>query len=196
MDELEFCIKSMSYPLGMPIENLRRERGRVATISRDRVVVPEAPLVAQCYLTALLVFASLDVVDRKRLSDDYRRFEEFKVKILGSELGNAVGKYLREPWKYIRVEASTAIDWLEFERREEKIRPHLKRLMELREKTSDRSEFLTKADFLRELSVDDALLLSYLSDEAGLRELVNAALGKHNPEFRNAVKAYFKALRG
>lgn len=196
MDELEFCIKSMSYPLGMPIENLRRERGRVATISGDTLVVPEAPLAVGCYLTALVVFASLDVVDRKRLSDDYQRFEEFRLKILGSELGNAVGKYLREPWEYIRVETSTAIDWLEFERREEKVRPYLRRIVELRERTSDRSEFLAKADFLRELSVEDALLLSYLSGEAGLRELVNAALGKHNGDFRGMVVRYFKALRG
>ncbi|NJE61608.1 hypothetical protein [Thermococcus sp. 21S7] len=196
MDELEFCIKSMSYPLGMSIEGLRRERGRVATISGDTLVVPEAPLAVRCYLTALAVFASLDMVDRKRLSDDYRRFEEFRLKILGSELGNAVGRYLREPWEQIRVETPTSIDWLEFERRRENVRPHLKRLVGLWERTRNRSEFLAGADFLSELSVDDALLLSYLSGEAGIRELVNAALGKHNGDFREMVVRYFRALRG
>ncbi|ASJ03991.1 hypothetical protein [Thermococcus barossii] len=196
MDELEFCIKSMSYPLGMCVENLLREEGGTLTISGNALLLPKIPFAAKCYLTGLLLFASLDVVDRKRLSDDYQKLEEFKQKILNSELGKTVGDYLREPWEYIRVGTSTTIDWLEFERREEEVKPYLRRIVELREQTSDRSEFLAKADFLSELSVDAALLLSYLSEEAGLKELVNAALGKHNREFREMVVRYFKALRG
>ncbi|ASJ11789.1 hypothetical protein [Thermococcus thioreducens] len=196
MDELEFCIKSLSYPLGMLLEGLERREGEKVEVKEGLITLPRAPFAALCYLTGIALFDALDIVDKKRLGDDYGAIEGFCKKLLNSKLGARLKPYLESPGRYISPGEGLSIDWLEFEKREEKVRPHLKRLMELRERTCDRSEFLAKTDFLAELSVDEALLVSYLSGEAGLRELVNAALGKHNSEFRDAVKEYFKALRG
>ncbi|WP_258083096.1 hypothetical protein [Thermococcus thermotolerans] len=195
MDELEFCVKSISYPLGMILERLERREGEKVEVREGFITLPRAPFAALCYLTGIALFDALDIVDKKRLGDDYGAIEGFRKKLLSSTLGARLRPYLESPGRYVSPGEGLSIDWLEFEKREEKIRPHLKRIMELRKRISDRSEFLAKTDFLAGLSVDEALLLSYLAGEAGLRELINAALGKHNPEFREAVKAYFKALR-
>ena len=195
MDELEFCVKSLSYPLGMVLENLERKEGQRAEIRGRRLILPEVPFPAKCYLAALVIFESLDAVDRKRLSDDYMGLEEFRGKILSSKLGELVGEYLRDPWIYLGSRDSLAVDWLEFERREERVRPYLERLKSLREESKSRGEFLERSGFLGELSVDEALLLGYLAEDEKFRELINAALGKHNPAFKEMVVRYFRALR-
>ncbi|NJF25293.1 hypothetical protein [Thermococcus sp. Bubb.Bath] len=194
MDELEFCVKSLSYPLGMLIEGLERRRGDIITVSRGRLYTMEMPFAALCYLTALMLFNSLDQVDRKRLGNDYSSIYGFGRKLLGSKLGERLKPYLKSPGKYIGIIERLAIPWLEFEERKMKVEPYLKKLKlgEIR----DRNEFLRRSDFLKELSVDEALLLSYIVEEPKKKELVNAALGKHNPSFREAAKAYFTTLRG
>jgi hypothetical protein len=194
MDELEFCVKSLSYPLGMLIEGLERREGGIITVSRGRLYTMEIPFGALCYLTSVMLFNSLDQVDRKRLGNDYSAIEEFRRKFLGSKLGESLEPYLKSPGRYIGVMERLTIPWLEFEERKRKVEPYLKKLR--LEEIRDRSEFLRRSDFLKGLSVDDALLLSYIAEEPKKKELVNAALGKHNPTFREAVKAYFTALRG
>ncbi|NJD99962.1 hypothetical protein E3E26_09250 [Thermococcus sp. LS1] len=196
MDELEFCLKSLSYPLGMLLERLERRNGKVVTVSKETLTLPEIPFVVKCYLTAVALFESLDIVDKKRLSDDYKAIEEFRLKILHSKLGEGVAEYLTDPGRYLLISEHLAIDWLEFERREEKVRPYLERLKELRNEVKERSEFLKRTDFLEELGVDEGLLLRYLAEDEKFKELINAALGKHNPEFKAMVVRYFKALRG
>lgn len=194
MDELEFCVKSLSYPLGMLMEGLERRKGNIITVSKGRLYLAEMPFGALCYLTSLMLFNSLDQVDRKRLGNDYSSIEGFGRKLLGSKLGKSLKPYLKSPGRYIGVMERLAIPWLEFEERRMKVEPYLKKLK--LEGTPDRSEFLRRSDFLKELSVDEALLLSYIVEEPKKKELVNAALGKHNPSFREAAKAYFTALRG
>ena len=196
MDELEFCVKTLSYPLGMVLEGLERRAGERIHLEGRVITLPEIPFPAKCYLVALAVFEGLDAVDRKRLSDDYLRLEEFRKKILSSKLAEAVERYMKNPWTYVERGGKVSIDWLEFERREERVRPYLEKLRSIMENVESRGKFLEKTRFLEELSVDEGLLLGYLSEDDKLRELINASLGKHNREFKALVIRYFKALRG
>ncbi|WP_297465247.1 hypothetical protein [Thermococcus sp.] len=195
MDELEFCVKSLSYPLGMLLENLERKEGELISVTRRAITLPKLPFAALCYLTGIALFDSLDLVDKKRLSNDYDSLEVFRRKLLNSKLGEALRPYLESPGMYTSPGEILSVDWLEFERRANRLRPYLEKLKILAEK-KDREAFLGETKFLSGLSVDEGLLLGYLADDRKLKELINAALGRHNPAFREAVKRYFRALGG
>ncbi len=195
MDELEFCLKSLSYPLGTLLEGRERKAGESVRVTKEAITLPELPFAARCYLTGIALFDSLDFVDKKRLSGDYDSLEAFRRKLLNSTLGERLKPYLESPGRYVSPGERLSIDWLEFQRRAEKVRQYLARLKNLAE-TKDREAFLKETAFLSELSVDEGLLLGYLAEDERLKELINAALGKHNPGFKEAVKKYFAALRG
>ena len=195
MDELEFCLKSLSYPLGTLLEGRERKIGSPIRVTKEDIILPEIPFAALCYLAGVALFDSLDLVDKKRLSGDYNSLEAFKGKLLGSILGERLRPYLESPGKYISPGGGLSVDWLEFRGRVEKVRSYLERLKVLAEE-GDRKAFLDGASFLSELSVDEGLLLGYIAEDEKLKELINAALGKHNPYFKGAVKRYFLALRG
>lgn len=78
MDELEFCLKSISYPLGMLLEGKERKAGDVVRVSSKAITLPKVPFAALCYLTGLALFDSLELVDKKRLAEDYDGLEAFK----------------------------------------------------------------------------------------------------------------------
>ncbi|NJE54746.1 hypothetical protein [Thermococcus sp. 21S9] len=183
MDELEFCVKSLSYPLGTLLETLKRKPGERVEIDGVHLTLPELPFAVKCYLTARALFESLDLVDRKRLGDDMAYVEEFIARVLSSPLGEKIRPYLEKAGE-ISTRGRLNVDWLEFERRSEKLRPLLKRILAGEEPPE-----------VSNLSVDECLLLSYLAGERKKRERVNAVLGKLNPAFREAVKAYFRALK-
>ena len=185
MDELEFCVKSLSYPLGMLLETLKREPGERVVVTGRELYVPRIPFAARCYLVARALYGSLDVVDGKRLGDDVRYVEDFAERILNSPLGEKVRPYMESADELVEIKGRLNVDWLEFERRSEKLRPLLEAVKE--GKTPEE---------LASLTVDECLLLSYLAGDRKGRERVNAVLGKMNPAFREAVKAYFKALQG
>ncbi len=195
MDELEFCIKSLSYPLGTLLEGAERREGEFVRVKKGAVTIPEIPFAAICYLTGIALFDSLDLVDKKRLSGDYDSIMAFGRKLLDSKLGEALRPYLESPGRYISPGERLSIDWLEFERRVEKVGPYLERVVEIQRETPSRGEFLEKTAFLSELTVDEGLLLGYIAEDEKLTELINAALGKHNPEFKKMVVRYFRALR-
>jgi len=184
MDELEFCVKSLSYPLGTLLETLKREPGDKVVVTGRELYVPLIPFAALCYLVARALYGSLDLVDRKRLGDDMAYVEEFISRILSSSLGEKIRPYL-EKASEISIRGRLNVDWLEFERRSERLRPILDRILAGEEPQE-----------VSGLSVDECLLLGYLAGERKRREKVNAVLGKLNPSFREAVKAYFKALQG
>ncbi|WP_456365559.1 hypothetical protein [Thermococcus sp.] len=194
MDELEFCVKSLSYPLGMLLEGRERVKGERARIEGNRIVLPRVPFPAKCYLAGLVLFNSIDEVDRKRLYDDLAAFESFRLKLLSSKMGKGLRPYLTHPREFMTYGEVLSIPWLEFQTRKERVEPYLARLKSLM--NLPRGEFLRGSSFLGELSVDDGLLLQYLTDEPGEKELINAALGKHNEAYRSAVKAYFLAFKG
>ncbi|WP_297507505.1 hypothetical protein [Thermococcus sp.] len=183
MDELEFCLKSLSYPLGMLLEGMERDEGPMVIIEGRYVTLPRVPFAVRCYLLARALYESLDVVDRKRLGDDWAYIEDFARRISSSPLGKKVRDYLDRADEMIEVRTGLTVDWLEFERRAERVRPILEEILK-----GGKVE-------VGELSVDECLLLSYLAGERKKRELVNAFLGKHNASFKEAVKAYFRALR-
>ena len=195
MDELEFCLKSLSYPLGTLLEGRERKAGESVRVTKKALILPELPFAALCYLTGIALFDSLDFVDKKRLSGDYDSLEAFRRKLLNSTLGEKLKPYLESPGRYVSPGERLSIDWLEFQRRAERVRPYLERLKNLAE-TKDRETFLKGAAFLSGLSIDEGLLLGYLAEDEKLKELINAALGKHNPGFKGAVKKYFAALGG
>ena len=195
MDELEFCLKSLSYPLGTLLEGRERRAGGSVRVTKKAITLPELPFAALCYLTGIALFDSLDFVDKKRLGGDYDSLEAFRRKLLNSTLGEKLKPYLESPGRYVSPGERLSIDWLEFQRRAERVRPYLERLKNLAE-TKDRETFLKGAAFLSGLSIDEGLLLGYLAEDEKLKELINAALGKHNPGFKGAVKKYFAALGG
>jgi hypothetical protein len=158
MRELELCIKSLSYPLGMLIEGKELRDGDVVSMRGNTLTIPPGPFGGRCILTAEFLFRSLDVVDRKRLGDDYRRIEKFRDKLLSSTLGDSIREYVEEPWRKMIIGNLLSIDWLEFDRRTRRIEGHLKRLKELL--GLERREFLESTSFLGELSVDECLLLN------------------------------------
>jgi len=194
MDELEFCLKSISYPLGMLLEGLERKAGELVRVTKETITLPELPFAALCYLAGIALYDSLDLVDKKRLSNDYDSLERFRKKLLNSKLGEALRPYLESPGRYVSPGERLSVDWLEFQRRAERVGPYLKRLKNLAE-TKDRKAFLEETAFVSGLSVDEGLLLGYLAGKGQMRELINAALGKHNPGFKEAVKRYFAALK-
>ncbi|ASI98243.1 hypothetical protein [Thermococcus celer] len=196
MDELEFCVKSLSYPLGMILERLERKNGEKVRVGPGSIELPDVPFPALCYLTAVALFDSLDLVDRKRLQDDYDAIERFREKLLTSKLGEGLGNYLKNPGLYVSPGGRISIDWLGFEKRAGEVRNYLKRVLEVWKTCATREGFLEKTGFMSELIPDEGLLLVYLAEDEKLRELINAALGKHNGEFKAAVVRYFKALRG
>ncbi|AMQ18957.1 hypothetical protein [Thermococcus peptonophilus] len=196
MDELEFCLKSISYPLGMLLEGKERKTEDAVRVSRETITLPEVPFGALCYLTGLALFDSLELVDKKRLAEDYDRLEVFKKKLLASKLGENLKPYLTNPGLLISPLERLSFDWLEFQRRKEKVESYLKRLRELIQESRSRNEYLDRASFVEELTVDEGLLLGYLAESEKERELINSALGKHNPDYREMAKRYFKALRG
>ncbi|ASJ06539.1 hypothetical protein [Thermococcus pacificus] len=196
MDELEFCIKSLSYPIGMLLEKLEKKPGEFIHVVGGKITLPEVPFAALCYLTGIALFDSLDMVDKKRLSGDYDSIVAFGRKLLDSKSAEGLRTYLKSPGRYISPGERLSIDWLEFERRAERVRPYLRRVVEVQGKGALQREFLEKAAFLSELTVDEGLLLGYIAEDEKLRGLINAALGRHNPEFKAAVLRYFKALRG
>ncbi|WP_148882799.1 hypothetical protein [Thermococcus aciditolerans] len=196
MDELEFCIKSMSYPLGMLLEGSGRRHGEFVRVTRNCITLPEIPFAALCYLTGIALYDSLDFVDKKRLQNDYRAIERFRRKMLGSKLGDVLRPYIESPGRHIFPGERLAIDWLEFEARRKKVEPYLERIVELEKTTGSREGLLKGTEFLGELSPDQGLLLVYIAEDEKLRGLINAALGKNNPQFREAVIRYFKALQG
>ena len=183
MDELEFCVKSLSYPLGTLLERLERKPGERVEVNGVHLTLPELPFAVRCYLASWALFESLDLVDRKRLCDDMAYVEEFIARVLSSPLGEKIRPYI-ENTKLISVRGRLNVDWLEFERRSEKLRPLLERIL-----AGEKPPEVSK------LSVDECLLLSYLAGERKKRERVNTVLGKLNENFREAVKAYFKALK-
>ena len=184
MDELEFCVKSLSYPLGILLETLKRGKGESVELDGVRITVPRLPFAVNCYLVTKALYLSLDVVDAKRLGDDIAYAEEFIARVLASPLGEKVRPYLERAEGLISVRGRLNVDWLEFEKRSERVKPLLEKVLAGEE-----------PEELKGLSVDECLLLSYLAGERQKREKVNAVLGKNNPAFREAVKAYFKALR-
>ncbi|WP_456421765.1 hypothetical protein [Thermococcus sp.] len=184
MDELEFCVKNLSYPLGMLLETLRREEGERVELDGVRITVPRLPFAVNCYLVTKALYLSLDVVDAKRLGDDMAYVEEFLGRVLTSPLGEKVRPYLERAEELISVRGRLNVNWLEFERRSEGVKPLLEKVLAGEE-----------PEELKGLSVDECLLMSYLAGERKKREKVNAVLGKNNPAFGKAVKAYFKALR-
>jgi hypothetical protein len=196
MDELEFCLKSISYPLGMLLEGKERKVGDAVRVSSKSITLPEVPFAALCYLTGVALFDSLETVDKKRLTGDYDRLEAFKRKLLSSKLGKSLKPYLTNPGLFISPLERLSFDWLEFQRRKEKVEPYLKRLRKIMGESKSRAEFLEKASFVGELTVDDGLLLNHLAKDEKEAELINSALGKHNQEYREMAKRYFKALRG
>jgi len=183
MDELEFCVKSLSYPLGTLLERLERKPGERVKVDGVHLILPELPFAVKCYLTARALFESLDLVDRERLSRDMTYVEEFIARVLDSPLGEKVRPYLEKGGE-ISIRGRLNVDWLEFERRSERLRPLLERILAGEEPPE-----------VSKLSVDECLLLGYLAGERKGRERVNAVLGKLNENFREAVKAYFKALK-
>ncbi|HDZ35332.1 MAG TPA: hypothetical protein ENH81_00265 [Thermococcus sp.] len=196
MDELEFCVKSLSYPLGMLLEKVERAPGEFVRVTRNRITIPEVPFAALCYLTGVALYDSLDFVDKKRLQNDYGALERFRTKILGSKLGDALRPYMESPGRYISPGERLAVDWLELEVRRKKVEPYIKRMMELEKTAGSREALLKEAGFLSEISPDQGLLLIYLAEDENLKALINAALGKHNPGFRTMALRHFKALRG
>ncbi|CAD5243547.1 hypothetical protein [Thermococcus camini] len=196
MDELEFCIKSLSYPLGMLLEGSKRRHGEFVRVTRNCVTLPGAPFAALCYLTGIALYDSLDLVDKKRLQNDYRAIERFRMKMLGSKLRDVLRHYMESPGLHISPGERLAIDWLEFEARRKKVEPYLERIVALEKTTGSRDALLKKTGFLGELSPDQGLLLVYIAEDEKLRGLINAALGKNNPRFREEVIRYFKAFQG
>jgi len=194
MDELEFCVKSLSYPLGMLLEGRGSGEGERGRIEGGRIVLPKAPFPARCYLAGLILFNSIDEVDRKRLYDDLAAFESFKLKLLSSKMGKILRPYLSHPREFMTYGETLSIPWLEFQRRKRRVEPYLAKLMSIM--SLPRGEFLRRSSFLGELDVDGGLLLQYLTDKPGEKELINAALGKHNKAYRAAVRAYFLAFKG
>ncbi|WP_456367358.1 hypothetical protein [Thermococcus sp.] len=195
MDELEFCVKSLSYPLGMLLEGLERKEGELISVTRRAITLPKLPFAALCYLTGRALYDSLDLVDKKRLSNDYDSLEAFRRKLLGSKLGEVLRPYLESPGMYTSPGEILSVDWLEFKRRVEKVRPYLDRIIEIQKESPGRGEFLEKTSFLSELTVDEGLLLGYTAKDEKLKELISAALGKHNPAFKKTAVRYFKALK-
>ncbi|ASJ03695.1 hypothetical protein A3L09_02390 [Thermococcus profundus] len=185
MNPLEFCVKSLSYPLGMVLEGLSQGKGDVVEVRNGRITLPEVPFAAKCYLTAKAIYMSLDPVDAKRVSDDLQGINDFAERILSSKLGPLVEEYFKRGHELIKRRETVGIDWLEYERRKEKVKPYFEALLTGKE-----------PEGLENLTVDECLLISYLARERKLKERVNAVLGKHNSGFRKAVVEYFKALRG
>ncbi|MBP1911800.1 hypothetical protein [Thermococcus stetteri] len=196
MDELEFCLKSISYPLGMLLEGKELKTGDAVRVSSKAITLPKVPFAALCYLTGLALFDSLELVDKKRLAEDYDRLEAFKKKLLSSKLREALKPYFENPGLFVSPLERLSLDWLEFQRRKEKVEPYFKQLREILRESKSREEYLEKSSFLKELTVDEGLLLGYLAESEKERELINSALGKHSPEYREMAKRYFKALRG
>lgn len=196
MDELEFCVKSLSYPLGMLLEGMERAPGKSVRVTKNRITLPDVPFAALCYLTGIALYDSLDLVDKKRLQNDYETLEQFRAKMLDSKLGDVLRPYLESPGLYVSPGERLAVDWLEFEARREAVEPYLKRFLELKETVESRDALLRETGFLGELSPDQGLLLIYLAEDENLKALINAALGKHNPEFRAMALRHFRALRG
>lgn len=185
MDELEFCVKSLSYPIGMLLESLELRNGEEIRVSNGKLILPEMPFAPRCYAAARALYLSLDPVDAKRLSDDVALIKDFADRILSSKLAPKVEGYFRMAEELTKRGETVGIDWLEYERRVERVKPIFEALT--------RGE---EPDGLERLTVDECLLLSYLARDRKLKERVNAALGKHNGAFREAVVRYFKALRG
>ncbi|WP_297500731.1 hypothetical protein [Thermococcus sp.] len=184
MDELEFCLKSLSYPLGMLLEGMKRSEGPMVIVEGQHITIPRVPFAARCYLLARAFYESLDVVDRKRLADDWAYIEDFAKRVISSPLGERLRDYMERADDLIEVRTDLTVNWLEFERRAERVRPILRKILVGEE-----------PEGVGGLSVDECLLLSYLSGGRKKREFINAFLGKRNPTFREAVKAYFRALR-
>jgi len=191
MDGLEFCVKSLSYPLGMGLEGLKRRKAKEVKVGKGVLDLPELPFPALCYLTTVALFDALDMVDKKRLQDDYAAVERFRKKLLNSRAGEGLRPYLESPGRYVSPGERVSIDWLEFERRREAIVRELERIVELW-KSRSRGDFLEETAFLSEVTTDQGLLILYLAGEEKLREPVSTALGRHNREF----SLHFKALRG
>lgn len=128
MDELEFCLKSISYPpLGMLLEGKERKAGDVVRVSSKAITLPKVPFAALCYLTGVALFDSLELVDKKRLAEDYEGgLETFKKKLLASKLGESLKPYLTNPGLFISPFERLSFDWLEFQRRKEKVEPILR----------------------------------------------------------------------
>lgn len=185
MDDLEFCLKSLSYPLGMLLETLQVKGGEKVVVTGKELFLPPIPFAARCYLVARALYGSLDVVDAKRLADDIAYLEDFAERILDSPLGERVRPYFERADEIIEVRGRLNVDWLEFERRSKNLRP----LLEAVKNGEEPKELAT-------LSVDDCLLLGYISGGRKERERIYALLGRTNREFRKAVKGYFRALRG
>ncbi|ASJ00081.1 hypothetical protein [Thermococcus gorgonarius] len=196
MDELEFCLKSISYPLGMLLEGKERRKGESVKVSTETITLPDIPFGALCYLVGVAIFDALDEVDKRRLEADYKGLNEFKKKLLSSKLGGSLRQYMTSPGRFISPSSGLSIDWLEFQRRKEKVVPYLKKLRDSLEASGNRREYLERSSFVDELTLDQGLLLGYLAKDEKEKELVNSALGKHNHEYREMAKRYFKALQG
>ncbi|NPA47633.1 MAG: hypothetical protein GXO14_03175 [Thermococci archaeon] len=74
MSELEFCVKNLSYPLGMLLEGMEirksREDAKEVRVEGRTVEVPDVPFITECYPIARALFESLTEGDREKLKED------------------------------------------------------------------------------------------------------------------------------
>ncbi len=195
VSELEFCVKNLSYPLGMLLEKMKISKEtdfKKVRIEGDRITVPDVHFAVLCYGIAKALFNGLGEEDREKLKEDLSRIEAFINSISNSKLGEKIGDQMGHV-KEVEAETSLRIDWEEFERRKKKLGEYEKRVRTLMQ--AGKEELLEKSGFLRELNVDECLLLQYVMKDRKEKELVDAAMGKHNVEFRKAVMGYFRMLK-
>ncbi len=204
MDPLEFCIKSLSYPLGLILETLPVEVGGQKLVVSETLKVPELQFLARCYLVARGLYEALPEEEKERLAGDIKNIEEWKERFPPSRLSEKSRKVLESPMDFLEVERGLAVDWVEYGKRVSKVSEEYETILESYRKTEGskaskserKSAFMSAtADVLRNLDVEDALLLAYLVRENGeLEEFLLASLGKHNEKFHEEVVGYFRGL--
>ena len=204
MDPLEFCIKSLSYPLGLILEKLPVEVGGQKLVVGETLRVPELQFLARCYLVARGLYEALPEEEKERLAEDIENVEGWKGRFPPSSLSEPSRKVLENPKDFLEVERGLSVDWVEYGRRVSGISEEYNAVLEAYRKTerskAGKSErkgaFMdATADILGNLNVEEALLLAYLVRGNGeLEEFLLASLGKHNRKFHDVVVEYFRGL--
>ncbi len=204
MDPIEFCIKSLSYPLGLILEKLPVKVGGQKLVVSETLQVPEFQFLARCYLVARGLYEALPEEEKERLAEDIKNIEEWKERFPPLRLSEKSRKVLENPWDFIEVEMGLAVDWVEYGKRVSRVSEGYETILESYRKTegskADKSErknafMRATANVLKNLNVENALLLAYLVRENGeLEEFLLASLGKHNERFHEEVVRYFQGL--
>lgn len=114
MDEFEFCLKSISYFFGMFFEGKECKVGDVVRVLSKVIIFLKVLFVVFCYLIGLVLFDLLELVDKKRLVEDYDGLEVFKKKFFVLKFGESLKLYFINLGFFIFLFERFFFDWFEF----------------------------------------------------------------------------------